>query len=511
MKPINRLKILFILLFSTHLATAQHLTLSNNLLYDASLTPNFRIGVGLSQHWSMGLTAGFNPWPTDNQAVRKWKHLLISPDIRYWSDSVNVHHFFGLNLIYSHYNVGGVTFPFGLWKSVRNERRQGDLGAFGAYYGYSWPLGRFWNLEAFAGAALGYTSFNRYKCEHCGTKIGNKNQFFILPQLGLSIVYNIPGRAVMSSEADMSSIPEINISNEAEKRFEPVLSYVPERRFQLQLKNDTDFVESYSNYTPYLNTPQTKNIKGLFVYFGVGNSKLYPAYRNNLQTLKRIVDLTRNMIADTSCIIRKIQIVGFASVEGNPVYNQKLSVSRAQALQHYIQQEVNVADSIFETVGAGEAWMELSDSVKGFISKGYDNGIDFKKVVDIINNVDDSKLREKRLRRLDGGRTWEFIRNRMLKEQRYSGLIKIYYDDVPDKNAQIINEASELLTTDCSDCHHEALRLLSNVRDDERAQNALGVALWLCGQHTEAMECLQRAVSHGDTAAMQNINIIKKQ
>lgn len=112
---------------------------------------------------------------------------------------------------------------------------------------------------------------------------------------------------------------------------------------------------------------------------------------------------------------------------------------------------------------------------------------------------------------MDGGRTWEFIRNRMLKEQRYSGLIKIYYDDVPDKNAQIINEASELLTTDCSDCHHEALRLLSNVRDDERAQNALGVALWLCGQHTEAMECLQRAASHGDTAAMQNINIIKKQ
>ena len=157
----------------------------------------------------------------------------------------------------------------------------------------------------------------RVKCEHCGTKIGNKNQFFILPQLGLSIVYNIPGRAVMSSEADMSSIPEISMSNEAEKRFEPVLSYVPERRFQLQLKNDTDFVESYSNYTPYLNTPQTKNIKGLFVYFGVGNSKLYPAYRNNLQTLKRIVDLTRNMIADTSCIIRKIQIVGFASVEGN--------------------------------------------------------------------------------------------------------------------------------------------------------------------------------------------------
>ena len=97
-----------------------------------------------------------------------------------------------------------------------------------------------------------------------------------------------------------------------------------------------------------------------------------------------------------------------------------------------------------------------------------------------------------------------------LKEQRYSGLIRIYYDDVPDKAALIINEASELLTTDCSDCHHEALRLLYNVRNDERAQNAYGVALWLCGQREEALECLQRAADHGNTEAMQNLQNIMK-
>ena len=110
---------------------AQKVTISNNLLYDATLTPNLRVGVRLAPQWSMGLTAGYRPWPTSDEATRKYRHLLVSPSLRYWTDSVNVHHFFGVNLIYSHYNVGGITFPFGMYKSVRDERREGDLGALG--------------------------------------------------------------------------------------------------------------------------------------------------------------------------------------------------------------------------------------------------------------------------------------------------------------------------------------------------------------------------------------------
>ena len=170
-KELNyRKPLLVLLLFITQLVSAQQVTLSNNLLYDTWLTPNLRIGLRLSPHWSMGLTAGYRPWPTDDNTSRKWKHLLLSPDLRYWTDSVGVHHFFGVNLIYSHYNVADVKFPFGLWKAVRDERRQGDLGAIGLFYGYSWPLGRYWNLETHIGAAVGYTKFDRYQCGHCGTR-----------------------------------------------------------------------------------------------------------------------------------------------------------------------------------------------------------------------------------------------------------------------------------------------------------------------------------------------------
>ena len=42
---------------------AQKATISNNLLYDAWLTPNLRMGLQLSPHWSTGLTVGYRPWP----------------------------------------------------------------------------------------------------------------------------------------------------------------------------------------------------------------------------------------------------------------------------------------------------------------------------------------------------------------------------------------------------------------------------------------------------------------
>ena len=50
---------------------AQKFTLSNNLLYDATLTPNLRMGVRLSEQWSLGLTAGYHPWPTDESVSKK--------------------------------------------------------------------------------------------------------------------------------------------------------------------------------------------------------------------------------------------------------------------------------------------------------------------------------------------------------------------------------------------------------------------------------------------------------
>ena len=57
--------------------------------------------------------------------------------------------------------------------------------------------------------------------------------------------------------------------------------------------------------------------------------------------------------------------------------------------------------------------------------------------------------------------------------------------------------------------YKEALRLLQTVSQDERAQNALGVALYMTGKTAEAKACFQRAAAGGDAQAQKNLEGLK--
>ena len=220
-------------------------------------------------------------------------------------------------------------------------------------------------------------------------------------------------------------------------------------------------------------------------------------------------------MSDSASSVKKVQIIGLASIEGNPAGNERLAQNRALALQKYIQQEITVPDSLFETVGGGEAWADfrdhLNDLATGPVLSGSADESSLRQALAIIDNESDDIAKERKLRSLNGGKTWKYIQQHILKDQRNSGYIRIYFDYVPDKAAATINEASELLTTDCGDCHREALRLLQTVRNDERAQNALGVALWLNGQKDEALSCFRRAAANGNKDAQNNLNQLENQ
>ena len=511
------LRTLFLaLLLSCNIANtyAQQVTVSNNLLYDAWLTPNLRVGFRIAPHWSVGLTGGYRPWPTSDEATRKWRHLLISPSIRYWKDSVNVHRFWGANLIYSHYNVGGVTFPFGLYKSVRNERREGDLFALGVFYGHSWPIKRYLNIEALIGVAVGYTQFNRYECVHCGQKLGREKKLFGMPEAAINIVYNIPGRPakILPPEEPVVVVPTTPIREP--EPFVPVLRAVPENTGRAgELQKSNPVLHHISEYRPYDRTRIMRREKdALYVYFPVSISILYPEFRENEPVLKRIVDVASQVMADTTSSVKVIQIVGLASIEGTIAGNERLAEDRALALQHYMQDKLQIPDSLFETVGGGEAWADFSDQLQEVVAKESQQTIakELQQALDIIDSESDLDVREQKLRRMNGGRTWQYIKEQILKDQRNSGYIRIYYDYVPDENAKVINKASELLSTDCDDCHREALQLLLTVRNDERAQNALGTAYWLCDHQQEALQCFRRAAANGNADAKENLRQLEQ-
>ena len=190
------------------------LLLRNNLLYDATLSPNLGTEIELNEKWGLGVNVGFNAWDIDKSTNKKWRHLLVSPMARYYHNfkrdtlaiaghthdqgstldytvATRRFNYVEMNAIYSHYNVGNTKIPFGLYDAVKDRRLQGDLFALGAKYGYGWILSRDWRLEAEAGMAIGYAWFKEYDCDHCGTYYGNGDRIFLLPQLGINVVYII--------------------------------------------------------------------------------------------------------------------------------------------------------------------------------------------------------------------------------------------------------------------------------------------------------------------------------
>ena len=172
-------------------AKQPRIALRTNLLYDATLSPNLGVDVRVDSAWTVGLLVGLNAWDIDKEKNKKWRHALFSLRARNYKKKLFQKNYMEFDAIYSHFNVGNTKIPFGLYSAVKDHRLQGDLFALGGKYGYSWILARHWRIEAEAGVAVGYAWFKEYDCDHCGTYYGKGDRIFLLPQLGINVVYII--------------------------------------------------------------------------------------------------------------------------------------------------------------------------------------------------------------------------------------------------------------------------------------------------------------------------------
>ena len=323
---------------STHIAVPGHtppLAVRNNLLYDAALTPNLGVDYRLSQRWSVGATVGYRPWPTDDTKSTKWRHLLLMPELRHWSDSTFADRswFWGINALWSHYNAANLGFPVGtLYPAVRHERLQGDLVAVGASIGRSWRLSRWLRLEAEAGVDVGYTWGDRYECGHCGTRLGDYKKPFLVPKLALNLVLHR-----QPSQPQYALLPIDTIRPVTLPPLQLLVHQLQPATVSDILRTDNPVLEEYANYRPYDRTRILRKERGmLYVHFPLDKTDLRRDYRDNAATLDRIVSITRQIMADSMSNVRLIQVIGLASVEGTVAHNEDLSIGRATALRDYI-------------------------------------------------------------------------------------------------------------------------------------------------------------------------------
>lgn len=519
------------------------MSVKNNLLYDVTLTPNLSIEFWASPRWSWQATVGYNPWwhhgdvkhhsifrrgyAHDASDYVQWRHLLGEIDARYWWSKPDwvkrdealangysaYRYFLSMGVMGTHYNIGDVRFPFGLYKKLRSERRQGDAVALSLGIGRLWRLTDHWWLEGELGVYAGYAWFDRYQCNHCGTKLGKDDKPFLAPKAALSIVYRF-GKPEKAPEVVPVIIPVDTV--QPEPPFEPVLAIVPEfTGVAGRLAKDNGVLQHISQYRPYDETRILRREEGaLYVHFPLDKTDLRRDFRNNAPTLDQIINVTSLIMADTTSMVKKIQIIGLASFEGRLPHNKDLAGGRAMALQKYVQNKLNVPDSLFETINGGEAWTEFRDQieeVKANITAGTskDEGITIKEIDEILNIIateNNLDRREQRIKRMHGGRTYQYLRRSLLADQRNSGYLRVYWDYVPDTKAETINRASELLSEEKYD---EALAMLKAVKDDPRSYNALAVALYMTGGKDEAIRYFRLAADKGNEQAKENLRRLK--
>lgn len=287
--------------------------------------------------------------------------------------------------------------------------------------------------------------------------------------------------------------------------FVPTLGFVEDNAGRAgKLKGNHPVLQHISKYRPYDDTRILRKEEGaLYVHFPLDKIDLRYNFRDNAHTLDEIVSLTDQIMADSTSTVKLIQIIGLASPEGAVKRNQWLGEGRAQALKDYVKRhaKARLTDDMFECINGGEAWNELRSQIEETEFEGRDA------LLDIIRHTPDPDLRERRMKALDGGRPYAYVKANILADQRNSGYMRIYYDYVPDEAARAINEASELLKREQ---YAEALRMLQPLAHDKRSHNALGVALYMMGREAEALDYFRRAAAEGDTQAADNLRQLER-
>ena len=172
--------LLFCLLHSGKVS-AQFYSIRTNLIGLATSNLNAEGSMALSTNWSVHLPVQYSPFNLWKDA--KLKNITVEPGVRYWMrETYGRGYFIGLHGLFSYYNVGGI---FG-----HKYRYQGTAYGGGLSVGLVRPLSRRWNIEFELGGGIVWADWEKFKCAHCGRRVGKDSGIKVLPtRTAVNLVY----------------------------------------------------------------------------------------------------------------------------------------------------------------------------------------------------------------------------------------------------------------------------------------------------------------------------------
>ena len=480
------------------------LSLRVNLVWAAASEPNIGFEVPVGQHVTLGANLGLKAWPRwgfwdwdEKENDTHWRNFAVVPEIRWWPGNLYEGWFAGADFIYTHYNVGAVSLPFGLYPDASNYRLQGSWWAGGLFGGYS------------------------YDCKHCGTSLGEDRKVAVVPKVGVNIAWNPVSRTERAARLrERTSTDVQTVVNIVSKpvAFVVHLKDVPSLPSAGdQLAGTDSWVVPVSHYRPldYQTRPGRDSV--LCIRYAVDSDELNPELGGNGASLNKLVADIRAIRSDARNEELLVSIVGLASIEGPVERNDSLSVRRARAVAQYLEKETGLPHRNFEIIGKGEAWdwlhAQLAAKPEGLDPEQVD------KLNAILAETSDPDVRERKIR--SDAALYKAVKTYLLADQRTAGYIRVYYGDKPDPVTQKLND--EVYTLLKAKRYHEAVKvvrkdaaLMERVRSDAEAANAYGIALYFtaldnkdAAAEKEAIDLIKRAARQGSDAAVQNLKGIE--
>lgn len=169
---------------------AQHVALKNNLVYDATTTPNLALEIGLGKKTTLDLYGGYNPFTFGDH--KRFKHWLAQPEFRYWVCERFNGTFWGIHLHGGEFSIAGLALPFKIYPGLKDHRYEGYFYGVGISVGHQWVFSKRWSIEASIGIGYARIEYDKYKCVSCSPKVKSGAKNYVGPtKVAVSLIYFI--------------------------------------------------------------------------------------------------------------------------------------------------------------------------------------------------------------------------------------------------------------------------------------------------------------------------------
>jgi outer membrane protein OmpA-like peptidoglycan-associated protein len=380
-----------------------------NLLYDATTSMNLGLEFKISGRYTVDISANYNPWTFSEN--KKLKHVLVQPELRYWPKEAFRGHFLGLHALYSRYNIGGVKMPFGFFPALEVNRYQGNLYGAGIAYGYHWALSPRWRVELELGVGFARLESKVYECPGCGAFKRAETKNLLTPtKAAISLVYAIGGVKAKAPALPAPALADGIPAPVAPGPTAPVRASEPAPPALPEAKEEAVPEERLACHDTYL-------------HFPAGSARLMPDYGRNRVELERVAHFLDSLGSHPGLRLTGVTIRGGASIEGDERSNLILAGQRAYALLHYLKSEKKLLpDSAYSVSPGGEDW----DAMLGEISHQPALADYRDELVRIAALPESADRKERLIRRLDGGKAYRSLAERVFPKLRRVSCLVTY-------------------------------------------------------------------------------------